>query len=70
MSKNGKALFSNCITCGQFHSPMDKGCSWAIKIPSDYWNGPDGEVSQCKRCTERVGPIGSMGGNESTHGVN
>ena len=39
-------------------------------VPSDYCNGPDREVSQCKRCTERVGPIGSMGGNESTHGVN
>lgn len=59
----------NCCTCGRFFR-MEPGVSHRMVIPSDYWNGPDGEQWRCRRCTERVGPLPpSHGAADWTAGV-
>lgn len=61
----------NCVSCGRFTRTTDPGVSHKLVIPSDYWNGPDREVYQCARCTERHGPLRpSSGAADWTAGVN
>lgn len=52
----GYATMPNCCSCGKFMR-VEPGASHKLIIPSDYWNGPDREVYQCKKCTEANGPL-------------
>ena len=62
-------MMPNCERCGKFHNPSRPGTSWALVIPPDYWNGPEGDVTRCRDCTLSAGLIGPRGGDDSTHGI-
>ena len=49
---------------------VETGASHKLVIPSDYWNGPDREIYQCKACTTAHGPLTpSHGAAEWTAGI-
>lgn len=54
---SGREGMPHCVTCGQFMNPSAPGSSYRMVIPSDYWNGPEGEQYRCVSCTAKVGPL-------------
>ncbi len=50
----------NCVTCGRF-TKEEPGASWRMFF-SGYPLAPDHDEIQCKRCTEKYGPLQPQAG--------
>lgn len=51
----------NCVTCGRF-TPEEPGASWRMVYSGGPIPMPDREQIQCRRCTERHGPLQGQAG--------
>jgi hypothetical protein len=54
------AWLPNCVTCGRF-SKVQPGASWKM-VYTGYPPMPDHEELQCKRCTQKHGPLQGQAG--------